>query len=63
MSGFFTYNYTIKCEKIRIYILFDILLMSLKNISIICYNIKVRNIYTYTFNQNFKKPSFVMYTN
>ena len=26
--------------------------MSLKNISVLCYNMKVQNIYTYTFNQN-----------
>jgi len=37
---------------IGIYIIFDISLVSLKKISIIYLNLKVKNIYIYNFNQN-----------
>jgi len=36
-------------KKIRIYIYFAIFFVSLRKISIICYNMKVQNIYTYNF--------------
>jgi len=42
-------------KKIRIYIIFVILLWLLKKINMIflvCYNLKITNIYTYNFNQN-----------
>jgi len=39
-------------KKTKIYIIFVILLISLKNISMICYNLKVKNKLTHNFNQN-----------
>jgi hypothetical protein len=46
--------YYIVCviKNIKIYIIFFIRLVSLKKISIVCYNIKVQNIYTYNFSLN-----------
>lgn len=44
-------------KKMRIYILFAILQMSLKKISMVCYNLKMTNVYTYDFNQNFIKKT------
>jgi len=41
-------------KNMKIYIIFVVLLVSLKKISIVCYNMRVQNIYTYSFNQNQK---------
>jgi len=39
-------------KKIRIYIVFATLLVTLKKISIVCYNMKMKNIYTLTIVRN-----------
>ena len=63
-------------KKIRIYIIFSILLVLLKNISIVYYNMKMQNVYIYIFNesqnqtlivfqeknQNFIQTRLVIYT-
>jgi len=52
-------------KKIRIYIIFVILLISLKNINVVCHKMKVQisTINTYNFHLNFiKKLLFLIYT-